>query len=137
MNNFPKNTSENVKLSDNFTNDFIAWVVLIPHYFAVYGIKTTPTDFNYFLLCRKWLTIRSNYFLLCRKWLTIRSNYFLLCRKWLTIRSNNFQIFPEMDGYKVSRGFCARSYNQPPCTFNFENVVKPLILPITLVKRSV
>ena len=46
MNNFLKNTSENVKLSDNFTNDFIAWVVLIPHYHAVYGIKTTPTDFK-------------------------------------------------------------------------------------------
>ena len=49
-----------------------------------------------------------------RKWFFIRSNYFFLCRKWLTIRSNNFQIFPKMDGYKVSRGFCVSPYNQPP-----------------------
>ena len=50
-----------------------------------------------------------------RIWFAIGSYYFFLCRKWLPIRSNNFQIFPKMDGYKVSRGFCVSPYNQPPC----------------------
>ena len=28
--------------------------------------------------------------------------------------SNNFQIFPKIDGYKVSRVFCVSPYNQLP-----------------------
>ena len=41
-----------------------------------------------------------------RNLLFIRPNYFFLCRKWLTIRSENPKIFPKIDIYKVSRGFC-------------------------------
>ena len=40
-------------------------------------------------------------------------------KKWLAIRSKIFQIFPKMNGNKVSPGFCVSPYNQPPCTSCF------------------